>query len=136
MKKFLTMIVVFAIMFCVSIGLGGCVDYGYSFHYYVDGGNGEIAIKTTEKFNLGETKCNEFCEIDCPENSRVVCLMGGRKGSHELTFTAIPQEGYQVKEWEFNGEIVEGNKTNFCTMRVSDRENYNGVIIVRFETIK
>lgn len=36
----------------ISIGLlAGCgADYGYAFHFYVDGGNGEISIETTPSF--------------------------------------------------------------------------------------
>ena len=52
-----------------------------------------------------------------------------------MTFLAIPDEGYQVKEWIFNGKVVEGNKTNTYTAEVSKKENYNGVIEVVFEKI-
>jgi|LSQX01.1.fsa_nt_gb hypothetical protein len=41
------------VMFLItSIGLlAGCgADYGYAFHFYVDGGNGEISIETTPSF--------------------------------------------------------------------------------------
>ena len=43
------------VMFLItSIGLlAGCgADYGYAFHFYVDGGNGEISIETTPSFFL------------------------------------------------------------------------------------
>jgi hypothetical protein len=62
-------------------------------------------------------------------------LLGGKKGSRELTFIASPDEGYQVKEWLFNGKIVEGNKTNSYKAIVSSEQNYIGVISVRFEAI-
>ncbi len=41
------------VMFLItSTGLlAGCgADYGYAFHFYVDGGNGEISIETTPSF--------------------------------------------------------------------------------------
>ena len=37
-------------------------------------------------------------------------LQGG-----SVEFTAIPNNGYRVKEWRLNGEVVSGNKTNSYT---------------------
>jgi hypothetical protein len=62
-------------------------------------------------------------------------MLGGKMGSRELTFIATPNEGYQVKEWLFNGKIVEGNKTNSYKVIVSSEQNYCGVISVRFEAL-
>lgn len=83
----------------LSFILAGCVDYGYFFHYRVVGGNGEI---TTENSNLVKSAelCNEsvFCELDCPENSYVISRLGNKKSTGPITFLAIPDKGYQVKE--------------------------------------
>ena len=87
-------------------------DYGCSFHYYVDGGNGTL-MSNSENLNKYARLCKEdsYCE-DCPENSYLITLLCGKQGSREVTFIAIPDDGYQVKEWRFNGQVVEGNKTN------------------------
>ena len=127
-----------ASIFCLSaVGmLGGCKDYGYYFHYRVDGGNGEIEIEKTTGFQPAKSLCNEsWCELNCPENSFYFQSMGNKKGSRTLTFIAIPAEGYKVKEWCYNGEIVKGNKTNTYTATVSYKEKYNAVITVKFEII-
>jgi hypothetical protein len=62
-------------------------------------------------------------------------MMGNKRGAATLTFVAIPEAGYQVQEWSFNGEVVEGNKTNMYTATVSHKEKYNAVITVKFEPI-
>ncbi len=135
MKKKLLVLGISLIM-CIGL-FSGCSDYGYQFHYSVIGGNGEITVED-EAFLRKVNLCNEgpWCELGCPENSHVINRLGGKKGSHELTFIAIPNEGYQVKEWLFNGEIVEGNKTNSYKAKVSSEQDYNGVIAVRFEAIQ
>ena len=119
--------------YCKTLGVK--VDYGCCFHFYVEGGNGSI---TTDSEDLNEyaRPCNDdsLCE-DCPENSYLITLLCGKQGSHEVTFIAIPDDGYQVKEWRFNGQVVEGNKTNTYMATVSYKDNYNGVIIVVFEPI-
>lgn len=118
----------------ISLLLIGCVHetYGYKFHFYVDGGNGTIATS----FDVDVKLCAEvydMCSLNCPENSYFVCLHGGKKGSRELELIATPEDGFQVKEWSFNGKTVIGNKTNFFTAVVSNKDNYNGVISVIFE---
>lgn len=122
------------------IALSSCVksSYGYFFHFYVDGGNGKIEIsdKISEKSVWRCSEENNICELDCPSSSCVAKLLGGKNGSRKLTFVAIPDDGYQVKEWIFNGKIVEENNTNTFVAEVSSQDGYNGVIMVRFETIK
>lgn len=134
MKK----IYIFMCLLSFSLLLTGCIHetYGYQFHFYVDGGNGTISIETTPSFNADVKLCSEsgdMCSLNCSENSYYVCLHGGKNGSRELTFIATPAIGYQVKEWTFNGEQVLDNKTNLYTAKVSNKENYNGVISVVFE---
>ena len=119
-----------------SLLLIGCIHetYGYQFHFYVDGGNGTISIETTPSLDFRLcSEAGDMCSLNCSENSYYVCLRGGKNGSRKLTFIATQNDGYQVKEWSFNGEEVLDNKTNFYTATVSSKENYTGVISFIFE---
>ncbi len=135
-SKFKKLFLMLGMILFSLVGVAGCTDYGYYFHYDVDGGNGEIKIydSISEK---SIWKCrdenNDACELECSNSSRVAALLGGKKGSRTMTFIAIPDEGYVVKEWEFDGKIVDGNKTNSFVAKVTSEQGYNGVIIVRFE---
>ena len=137
MKKILVSLFLLIFGLC----LVGCVHstYGYQFHFCVDGGNGTISIETSSSFNPDVKLCKDaedMCELDCTEESYFVELNGRENGSREITFIATPNTGYQVKEWLFNGDIVEGNKTNSFTAIVTSEEDYVGVIAVRFEEIE
>ena len=137
-KKCKLFLILGVILFSL-FGVAGCTDYGYYFHYDVDGGNGEIKID--DEFSISRIyKCrdenNNACELECSNSSRVAALLGGKNGSATMTFIAIPDEGYVVKEWIFNGKIVDGNKTNSFVAKVTSEQGYNGVIIVRFELKK
>lgn len=134
-KNKAVIILIVILTLAMSFMLAGCKDYGYRFHCRVIGGNGEIVPE--ENWIEAAELCSEseFCELDnCPEGSYVISLLGNRKGC-TIIFLAIPDEGYQVKEWIFNGKVVEGNKTNTYTAEVSKKENYDGVIEVVFEKI-
>ena len=132
MKKWISVILSVMLSLGVLFSFSGCTDYGYWFHYRVEGGNGGIEVETNRQIR----RCNEDkCGLDCPINSHFIALIGGKRGSHTLTFIATPNEGYQVKEWIFNGKTVEGNKSNTYTASVSNKDNYNGVIIVVFEPV-
>ena len=128
------MIFIFFLIFVLN--LSGCVDYGYSFHYDVVGGNGTIEVNDDVSHNRIHL-CQEtgMCELGCTNSSRVIMFLGGRRGSVKLTFIAIPDDGYRVKEWRFNGQIIVGNNSNLYTATVSNTDNYNGVISVEFERI-
>jgi hypothetical protein len=141
MTKKLAKILTMGVLIIMSIGIfAGCGenDYGYKFHFDVDGGNGEITIENEISVRRVKLCSDEaqWCELECADSSHIAMLLGGKKGSRELTFIATPNEGYQVKEWLFNGEIVEGNKTTSYKAKVSSQQNYNGVISVRFEVIQ
>ena len=136
MKKILVSLSLLVFGLC----LVGCVHstYGYQFHFYVDGGNGTIKIETSSSFNPDVKLCKDvedMCTLDCVEESYFIELNGREKGSREITFIATPNTGYQVKEWLFNGKIIESNKTNSYTAIVTSEEDYVGVIAVRFEEI-
>lgn len=135
MKKIFFVIV----LIILNIAMIGCTksEYGYTFHFSVTEGEGELTIQTTTSFNPTIKRCNDFsiCELNCGENSYCIRLLGAKKGSRELTFTATPKEGYKVKEWTFNGKVVEENKTNTYTAIVTNEDNNNGVIAVKFEKI-
>lgn len=140
MVKKWTKYLAMGVLIIMALGIFvGCTDYGYYFHFYVDGGNGELAIKTTPSFDPNVSLCSDdgnLHQLECVEGSYYVGLLGGKKGWRELTFIASPDEGYQVKEWLFNGKIVEGNKTTSYKAKVSSEQNYYGVISVRFEAIQ
>lgn len=136
MNKNKTVIILIVILtLTLSFMLAGCSDYGYYFHCRVIGGNGELAPEESSWAEAAEL-CSEsrHCELDCPEGSYVIRRLGNRIGCI-MTFIAIPDEGYQVKEWKFNGKVVEGNKTNAFTANVTKKENYTGIIEVVFEKI-
>lgn len=138
MKKTVTKILVMgvALIMCLCLFAGCGNDCGYQFHYSVVGGNGEITVEN-EAFLRKVQLCSEspMCGLECPDNSHLIQRLGGEKGSHQLTFIATPDEGYQVKEWIFNGDIVEGNKSDLYTAKVSSEQNYYGIIAVVFEPI-
>lgn len=95
--------------------------YEYQFHFFVEGGNGTINVETREN----------KCTFDCVGDLCIVKFNGGE--NKEITFVATPNIGYQVKEWVFNGEVVEGNKTNSYTVIVSSEDESSYDISVRFE---
>ena len=135
-KNKAVIILIVILTLAMSFMLAGCNDYGYRFHCRVIGGNGEIVPEESSWIEAAEL-CSEseFCELDnCPEGSYVIRRLGNRIGCI-MTFLAIPDEGYQVKEWLYNGKVVEGNKTNTYTANVTKKDNYNGVIEVVFEKI-
>ena len=134
MKKIILLLL--CLFFMVSIS--GCqnISYGYKFHYYVDEGEGRIVFP--HPFNPIVTRCKDagpMCELSCPSNSYLISLSGGKYGNPSVTFIAVPEEGYRVKEWLFNGEIIVGNNTDIYTAVVTRDTNYNGVIAIRFEKI-
>lgn len=136
MKK--VFIVIMSLMFIVY--LAGCKnnDCKYNFHFGVEGGNGEIKIQTSSSFNPNVYLCKEMeemCKLNCPDETYFVSLLGEKNGVRELTLIAIPNEGYKVKEWIFNGETVVGNDSLIFTAKVDGKLEYNGVIVVRFEKI-
>lgn len=122
-------------LLCI-LPMSGCImkEYGYEFHFCVEGGNGEIQVDPS--FDIPIHLCKEWgCGLNCNEDSHIVSLIGGKKGSRELTFIAVPNDGYKVKEWIFNGKTVEGNDSLYFTAKVTSESGYNGVIVVKFEKI-
>ena len=128
-------IIILMVMFFI---LTGCKtkEYGYYFHFSVEGGNGTISVETSPSFNPTIKKCkdtNGMCELDCSGDSYFVRLIGKKDGKRQLTFIAIPDEGFEVSEWTFNGKVVKDNQTNIYTAEVTSEDNYNGVIKVSFK---
>lgn len=110
-------ILLLTVMIVISVALlGACLDYGYTFHYSVTGGNGTLAPTWG-----GETS--------------PVTIRGGRKGQ-QLEFVATPDEGYRVKQWTFNGEVVEGNTSEVFVARAKNRKQTNVTVTVEFEPVK
>ena len=137
-SKFTKLFLMLGMILLSLVGVVGCTNncYGYFFHFDVEGGNGKIQIYDSISEN-SIWKCRDenslICKLNCSSSSRVAALLGGKKGSRTMTFIAIPDEGYVVKEWEFDGKIVDGNKTNSFVAKVTSEQGYNGVIVVRFE---
>lgn len=122
-----------------SVLLTSCTDYGYEFHFAVINGNGHLSVThpTIDIDNLEIELCSNahFGELKCPESSHVFYILGGQDNSFEFTFIAEPDEGYRVKNWLFNSEIVHGNTTDSYLAKVSSETSYHGFIAVEFELI-
>ena len=128
MTKRLTSLILVTLLVVSLFAFVGCIkEYGYTFYFYVDEGEGELTFE--QGFNPTVHLCEDV------ENMYFVRLRGGKEGFRELTFIAIPEEGYRVKEWVFNEKVVEGNNTDTFTAKVSSDLNYKGVIAVRFEKV-
>ncbi len=119
----LSFILITLILLTSSIFLSGCVDYEYQYHFYVKGGHGKIVIAYK-----GETIATE---MDSP-----LIMRGGKTGTHQLEFMAIPDEGYRVKEWMYLGEVVKDNKSNMLISQQVGPENYIVTVSVEFEPIE
>lgn len=102
--------------FCVFTA---CVDYVYEYHFSVVGENGTI--------NVAYPDGKPYLEALSPYN-----LLGGK--NRGLSFIATPDEGYQVKEWTLNGEMIEGEKSNLLHIEVVYTQNPIAVT-VEFEII-
>lgn len=115
------MVVVAAVwLFLYVISLIQCVDYGFEYYFSVKGGNGRIFVELDEEHT---------------ESSPVYLLCGKTSYSHDVTFTALPDEGYKVKEWTCNGKVVDGNYTNTYNTGRIKCENYKMYVTVEFEAI-
>lgn len=133
MKKILILLVIVAAVFI----LNSCTDYAYQFHFYVNGENGVIMIDPSNSLENKTHLCNEnniSCEFNCPKNSNYIKFIGGKTDSKEVTFKAVPLEGYEVNEWSFNGKIIDNNTDTFTAL-VNSENNYVGIISVSFKEI-
>lgn len=110
-----------AFIIIVENRLLACSDYAYEFYYEITGENGSLVAF---EWDGSEPVDSSFSPI---------VFEGGKKGSYSVEFLAIPEEGYKVKEWVCNGEIVTGNKTNiFVAELLSPGKIY---VSVEFEPI-
>lgn len=110
------------LVMCLGI-LSACVDYGYEFHFSVVGGNGTIV------YRWRVSPDSEWHEFPSP-----VMKLGNKKG-HQIELTAFPDDGYQVKEWTCDGNVVEGNKSNSFTAIAIDYKHNKVTVTVEFEPI-
>ena len=137
MKKVLMLLVVCIAILCCC----GCRKTSlatYHFHFYVDGGNGKIQVADSSPFKDNILSCKEhniYFDFTCVEGSNFNFINGGSNGYREQTFIAIPDEGYKVKEWIFNGKVVEGNTSESFVAKVTSEDGYHGMIIVKFEKV-
>lgn len=139
MSKFIKFTALIFALTLSSIALTSCTDYGYEFHFAVIQGNGHLTFShpTIDIENLDVKLCSEAHTdvLNCPVDSHVFYILGGKNNSYEFTFIAEPNEGYQVKLWSFNNEIVPFNKTISFLAKVSSSTSYQGFISVEFEKI-
>ena len=115
-----TVLVRMTLIMCLGL-FAGCTDYGYEYHFSVVGENGTIVI-----IGIG-SDLNPLIIDESPFLAR------GGKGRNGREFTAIPDDGFQVKEWRLNDDVITGNKSNVCKVEVTEYVNY---ITVEFEPIK
>lgn len=132
--------IIFVIL-VLGFGFSGCRNAtrtNYYFHFYVDGGNGKIQVEDSSRYKDKVKSCNEhkkFYDFVCVEGSFFNYIGGGSNSYREQTFIAIPDEGYKVKEWIFNGKVVEGNTSESFVAKVTSEDGYHGMIIVKFEKV-
>ena len=96
--------IVIALSLFVLYGLSGYLFacdkniYEYCYSFYVEGEHGSLCVMRGNK------------AVDSSESP--IILMGGKNGGINLEFVATPDEGYRVKQWTINGQVVEGNNTD------------------------
>lgn len=78
---------------------------------------------------------DDINKLNIESHAAKVAKIRAKNSYRELTLIAIPNEGYKVKEWIFNGESVVENDSLIFTAKVDSKLNYNGVIVVKFEKI-
>lgn len=138
MKRFI--ISIFFII--VGLFLFGCdttiiEQQKFEFHYSVEGGNGVLEPTYANSFISNNCKSiDSTCKLDCGENSYNISFLHESNESYEIEFTAKPDKGYQVKEWLYNGKVVENFKDNLYVASVSAAENYICKISVVFEEVE
>ena len=123
-----TVAVIF-ILVCI-LGCSACVDYGHTYYFSVVGGHGTLCMQ------CGDGDYAQKIE----ESESPISMMDGRGVNIDLLFIATPDEGYQVKQWTFDGKVVEDNKTEYYRLP----DSYDEVvyippevyITVEFELIK
>ena len=101
-------ILVLLLLLAMAVGLFACDPAPRTVNYGVINYNGTLtAIKSNKEFESG------------------TAFMGN--GIFKITFTALPDEGWQIKEWKRNGEIVKDdndltykNLTYKITTKASD----------------
>jgi len=121
-KRILASVFAGVIAFGCCLGLVGCVDYGYEYHFYVKGKNENGELYAV----FGEELVNSY---DSP-----ICLMGDGRGVHTVEFLAVPDEGYQVKQWTCNFEVIKENINTYIAH--GEKGEFLMVITVEFEPIE
>lgn len=96
---------------------------GYYFVFYYENTyeNGTLSADSNNSIWISENSCWR------------IKIRGSKEGNEFVKFFAEPNEGYQVKAWLCNGEVVEGIKTN--TYSVWLYEPGEVYVTVEFEPI-
>ncbi|MCM1009069.1 MAG: hypothetical protein NC485_14370 [Ruminococcus flavefaciens] len=113
-KCFLSAALVILILLSSCL-LCACTDYVYTYYFSVEGGNGTISM---------------FADDAIYESDRSPIQIEGGKTIGQFVFIASPSDGYKVKQWTCDGEIIQGNKTTIYmskkTQFTQGRGAYNG----------
>lgn len=126
MKKVLSLsVAIIMIVFMVFI-INGCVDYGREYYFDVHGDSGSIYMMS---------------EGDVYKESPVAFMYGKNGIDEEIIFVAKPNDGYQIKQWTVNGEVLVWNGQTykneiFPLMIIKELDGYNVHISVQFEPIE
>lgn len=117
----LTISFIISVLF-IAVKFTSCVDYEYIYYFNVDGEHGQIYAEVgSEKEDSSESP---------------IILMGSKNGYyHRIKFSAVPDEGYKVRAWRLNGEVVDGNAGNEYTLPKIKYNKKALTITVEFEAI-
>jgi len=98
----------------------------------IDRGNTNITVDFHQShFNVNYSTANDFGTIIATvEDDEIESGDEVRRGS-KVVFTAIPNDGYEVRNWKNNGTTVSGNTTNQYTI---NSLNNNVTVTVEFQT--
>lgn len=113
-----TLVLVIIMLIVGSLGLISCDGNTttHTYHFSVVGENGNITTEhdATSPLNRWSDKKRHVDPVE---------------------FIATPNDGYQVKEWKLDGEIVKDNKSNTFTASYIIHEELDIYITVEFELI-
>ena len=119
-KRILASVFVIAVLLCYCLRFVSCTDYINQYHFYVKGGNGDLYAV------WGEELIDSY-------NSPVVFGGSGKVGT-TMDFIAVPDEGYQVKQWTCNLQIIKENINTYTA--IGGKDEHRMIITVEFEPIE
>ncbi|MCL1850692.1 MAG: T9SS type A sorting domain-containing protein [Bacteroidetes bacterium] len=91
-----------------------------------------VAVQFIRDYNVNFGTANEYGSITATVNGAPINSGDNIQEGSAIDFTAVPNEGYEVKEWIHNGAVVPDNTTNNFSITVNGEEN----VSVEFIEIK